>query len=116
MGGKRIYISDIHMNAGKGFQAAKGKHSYEWLGPDEAKRFAAFLNYINDPDTVQEVIIIGDLLDDWVILLAGSLQPNPAIQGQRIVITGHMPTTYWKPLGPKDSLQVFLRRFWKRPV
>ena len=41
---RRIYISDIHMNAGKGFQAAKGKHPYEWLGPDEAKRFAAFLN------------------------------------------------------------------------
>ena len=63
---RRIYISDIHMNAGKGFQATKGKHSYEWLGPDEAKRFAAFLNKINDPSTVQEVIIIGDLLDDWV--------------------------------------------------
>lgn len=63
---KRIYISDIHMNAGKGFQAAKDKHPYEWLRPDEAKRFAAFLNYINDPNTVQEVIIIGDLLDDWV--------------------------------------------------
>ena len=63
---RRIYISDIHMNAGKGFQAAKGEHPYEWLGPDEAKRFTAFLNYINDPDTVQEVIIIGDLLDDWV--------------------------------------------------
>lgn len=63
---KRIYISDIHMNAGKGFQTDKGKHPYEWLGPAEANRFADFLNYLNDPDIVQEIIIIGDLMDDWV--------------------------------------------------
>ncbi|MHC4645486.1 MAG: metallophosphoesterase [Planctomycetota bacterium] len=65
---KRIYVGDIHMNAGKGFQARRrnGKHSYEWLGPKEAKRFAAFLKYLNNPAEVQEIIIIGDLMDDWV--------------------------------------------------
>ncbi|UCG57413.1 MAG: metallophosphoesterase [Phycisphaerales bacterium] len=64
---KRIYIADIHMNAGKGVSPAKGKHPYEWLGPEEAKRFAKFLEYLNDPGTgVQEVVIIGDLMDDWV--------------------------------------------------
>jgi UDP-2,3-diacylglucosamine pyrophosphatase LpxH len=61
-------IGDIHMNAGKGFQARRqgGKHPYEWLGPKEAKRFAAFLKYLNNPDEVQEVVIVGDLMDDWV--------------------------------------------------
>ena len=63
---KRIYISDIHMNAGKGFPAAKGKHPYEWLSPEEAKQFATFLNTLNDPTEIKEVIIIGDLMDDWV--------------------------------------------------
>jgi UDP-2,3-diacylglucosamine pyrophosphatase LpxH len=63
---KRIYVSDIHMNAGKGLQTVKGKYPYEWLGPAEAKRFADFLNYLNDPNIVQELIIIGDLMDDWV--------------------------------------------------
>ena len=31
---KRIYVSDIHMNAGKGFQAEQSSrsHPYEWLG------------------------------------------------------------------------------------
>lgn len=86
---KRIYIGDIHMNAGKGFKekhhdekADKGlkakrphekadrglkeKHPYEWLGPEEAKRFATFLNYLCDDPMVKEVVIIGDLMDDWV--------------------------------------------------
>lgn len=63
---KRVYISDIHMNAGKGFPAAKGKHPYEWLDLEEAKQFAKFLNTLNDPTKFQDVIIIGDLMDDWV--------------------------------------------------
>ena len=54
------------MNAGKGFPAPKGKHPYEWLGPEEAKRFARFLNTLNNPEEIQEVVIIGDLMDDWV--------------------------------------------------
>lgn len=64
---KRIYIADIHMNAGKSEELAKGEYPYEWLGPEEADRFAKFLEYLNDPKTeVQEVVIIGDLMDDWV--------------------------------------------------
>lgn len=63
---KRVYISDIHMNAGKGHKPAKGKYPYEWLGVSEAKRFARFLNYLNDAKDVQELVIIGDLMDDWV--------------------------------------------------
>ncbi len=63
---KRIYVSDIHINAGKGLNVPKGKYPYEWLGQKEADQFARFLKYINDPSKVQEVILIGDLMDDWV--------------------------------------------------
>ena len=63
---KRIYIADIHMNAAKGVRPAKGKHPYEWLGPKEARRFAKFLEYLNDPANLREVVILGDLMDDWV--------------------------------------------------
>jgi UDP-2,3-diacylglucosamine pyrophosphatase LpxH len=63
---KRIYVADIHMNAGKSERLAKGKHPYEWLSRKEADRFAAFLRYLNNPDEVWEVVIIGDLMDDWV--------------------------------------------------
>jgi UDP-2,3-diacylglucosamine pyrophosphatase LpxH len=65
---KRIYIGDIHMNAGWGFPARKqkGRHSYEWLGHEEAERFAAFLKHLNKQDKVKELVIVGDLMDDWV--------------------------------------------------
>lgn len=66
MAKKRVYVSDIHMNAGKGFQPAKGKYPYEWLSPPEADRFAGFLQYLNTQDDVQEIVLLGDLLDDWV--------------------------------------------------
>ena len=63
---KRVYIADIHMNAGKGLQDSNKGHPYEWLGPGEADRFAKFLEHLNDPATIKEIIIIGDLMDDWV--------------------------------------------------
>lgn len=63
---KRIYISDVHLNAGKGLTAPTGKYPYEWIGPAGAKLFSKFVSFINDPSTVKEVVIIGDLLDDWV--------------------------------------------------
>lgn len=63
---KRIYIADIHMNAGLGWKKSHNGHPYEWLGPEEANRFAKFLEYLNDPKAVREVVIIGDLMDDWV--------------------------------------------------
>jgi UDP-2,3-diacylglucosamine pyrophosphatase LpxH len=63
---KRIYISDIHMNAGRCLQVPAGKYSYEWLGKKEADRFTDFLKYANNPSDVKEIVIIGDLMDDWI--------------------------------------------------
>jgi UDP-2,3-diacylglucosamine pyrophosphatase LpxH len=63
---KRVYIADIHMNAGRGWEVSNSGYPYEWLSPKEADRFAAFIEYLNDPSGVQEVIILGDLMDDWV--------------------------------------------------
>jgi UDP-2,3-diacylglucosamine pyrophosphatase LpxH len=63
---KRIYIADIHMNAGRGFKKSNSVHPYEWLGKEEANRFAKFLEYLNDSATIREVVILGDLMDDWV--------------------------------------------------
>ncbi len=63
---KRIYISDVHMNAGRGINPQGGKHPYEWLGEEEANRFAKFLKYINNPSEIKEIILLGDLMDNWV--------------------------------------------------
>jgi len=63
---KRVYISDIHMNAGMSLSPPQGRYSYEWLDHKMARRFAEFLRYLNRSADVREVVILGDLMDDWV--------------------------------------------------
>jgi len=51
-----IFISDLHMNVNA---------NYSWL-VDHADDLAQFLNQVNARDDVAELVILGDLLDDWV--------------------------------------------------
>jgi UDP-2,3-diacylglucosamine pyrophosphatase LpxH len=60
---KRIYVSDIHMGAGKSFVLS---HKYDWLGKQEADYFASFLAYLSNQNDVGEIVILGDLMDNWV--------------------------------------------------
>lgn len=60
---KRIYVSDIHMGAGRSLNQ---EHVYDWLGPREAKAFAAFLKHLKEDDQVGEIVLLGDAFDSWV--------------------------------------------------
>jgi len=62
---KRIYVSDVHMGAGRSLNKKKG-YVYDWLGEKEAKVFANFLDYLNKQADVGEVILLGDTMDNWV--------------------------------------------------
>ena len=53
---KLVFISDLHLNVNA---------PYAWL-IDHAPYLAAFLNEVNARDDVAELIILGDMLDDWV--------------------------------------------------
>ena len=53
---KLVFISDLHMNV---------DGAYSWL-VKHAPDLARFLNNVNTRDDVAELIILGDLLDDWV--------------------------------------------------
>ena len=53
---KLVFISDLHMNVGG---------TYSWL-VKHAVDLARFLTDLNKRDDVAELIILGDLLDDWV--------------------------------------------------
>ncbi|NQU16406.1 MAG: metallophosphoesterase, partial [Desulfobacteraceae bacterium] len=53
---KLVFISDLHMNV---------DGTYSWL-VKHAIDLARFLNNVNTRDDVAELIILGDLLDDWV--------------------------------------------------
>ncbi len=61
--GTRIYVSDIHMGAGR---SLGGQFVYEWLGEDEAQEFALFLRGLAADRKVEEVIFLGDTMDNWV--------------------------------------------------
>ncbi len=61
--GMRIYVSDIHMGAGRSLGK---KHVYDWLGEKEANEFALFLNFLGSQANVEEVIFLGDTMDNWV--------------------------------------------------
>ncbi len=62
---KRIYISDVHMSAGRK-PKRKNRYPYDWLGPKEAKNFAGFLKYLSASKDVKEIILLGDIMDNWV--------------------------------------------------
>ena len=53
---KLVFISDLHMNV---------DGAYSWLAK-HAPDLSRFLSNINTRDDVAELIILGDLLDDWV--------------------------------------------------
>jgi UDP-2,3-diacylglucosamine pyrophosphatase LpxH len=54
---KLVFISDLHMNVASG---------YSWL-VNNAVDLARFLDTLNNRDDVAELIILGDLVDDWVL-------------------------------------------------
>ncbi len=61
---KRIYVSDVHMGAGR--KPVKKSFNYDWLGADEAKVFADFLKFLIDDAEIGEIILLGDTMDNWV--------------------------------------------------
>lgn len=65
MANKRIFISDVHMGAGRAKDEGYN-YEYDWLAKKEADNLASFLNYIDTSSDTSEVILLGDILDDWV--------------------------------------------------
>lgn len=56
---RRVFVSDVHMST--------ADHPYDWLQPDQAQRFLDFLDDLaNGPDRVDELVLVGDMFDDWV--------------------------------------------------
>jgi UDP-2,3-diacylglucosamine pyrophosphatase LpxH len=80
---KRVFVSDVHMSAGWSLNARKGR--YDWLDAREAAIFGDFLAELNSDDSIQEVILLGDIMDDWVYPI--DLQPP---QYEQIVSAAHI--------------------------
>ncbi len=63
---KRVFVSDVHMGAGRSFQDGYEGHVYDWLDQKKASAVAECLIYLNNSPDVEEVILAGDIMDNWV--------------------------------------------------
>ncbi len=55
---KRIFISDIHIGAGKVWDTFKHK--------DHEKRLCSFLDWVKKQKDVKDLVLLGDIFDTWV--------------------------------------------------
>lgn len=72
---KRIFVSDIHMGDARSLNPGEGMHPYCWLKADHAGMFADFLEKKMADPAVKQIIILGDLFDEWVC--PAELNPVP---------------------------------------
>ncbi len=65
---KRIFISDLHMGDSRSLQVDKPdyKYPYGWLHDERLEMLADFINHLNSSEDVKELIVLGDLLDQWI--------------------------------------------------
>jgi UDP-2,3-diacylglucosamine pyrophosphatase LpxH len=61
---KRVFVSDLHMSAGWSLDKTEGV--YDWFDKTEAQNFANFLETLKADGALDEVILLGDILDDWI--------------------------------------------------
>jgi len=61
---KQIFISDLHMGTA---ESVEGKSPYGWLLTDRARLLAEFLSKLARDETLAELVVVGDLFDEWVV-------------------------------------------------
>ena len=69
---KRVFISDLHMGTA---ESVGGEKPYGWLLPPRAKLLAEFLEGLAKDQTLAELVIVGDLFDEWVVPYSTSPVP-----------------------------------------
>lgn len=94
---RRVFVSDVHMSPG-------GHPSYEWLTDQQATAFGGFLDYIAADLSFEELVLVGDMMDDWVYpidtqpptyaQIAGGKPPRPQIIDKLRAIAQSRPVTY----------------------
>lgn len=62
-GSKKVFLSDIHMGDARSFE---GPHPYGWFRKNIPNLANFLTEQLNGPE-VAEVVILGDLFDEWVI-------------------------------------------------
>jgi len=60
---KRVYFSDVHLNV---HRHNRGAYKYVWMSENKRDSFVSFLKYLNRIEDLREIILVGDILDNWV--------------------------------------------------
>lgn len=110
---KTIFISDIHLGT-----ADSVKRKYGWFWEEKGKLLGQFLNQVAGDATVAELVIVGDLFDEWVVpfdtspvspgsdqfsVIAAASQNQPVIAGLKQLIATPGITVSYVP-GNHDML------------
>ena len=72
MAKKRLFISDVHLGAGRYSDESKNseihKYEWDWLSEEETNNFERFIKFLRTLycKNIQEVILLGDIFDNWV--------------------------------------------------
>ncbi len=110
---KKIFISDIHMGTEDSV-----KRKYGWFWKEKGVLLGKFLKQLAKDDTVAELVIVGDLFDEWVVpygtspvhsgsnqfeVIATASQNQPVIHGLKKLIATPSVTVSYVP-GNHDML------------
>ena len=63
---KRYFISDIHLSNDSSHEKSGDYHPYSWTSQSRIDSLVWFLNRLAKDPTTKEVVILGDLFDNWV--------------------------------------------------
>ena len=68
---KRYFISDIHLTDEASHKQPRGRHAYAWITGDRIKLLGKFLDDLLKDSTTRDVVILGDLFDNWLCPASG---------------------------------------------
>lgn len=110
---KKVFISDIHLGT-----EDSANRKYGWFWKEKAILLGQFLTQLANDNTLAELVIVGDLFDEWVVpfdtsptasgsnqfsIIAAAPQNQPVIAGLKQLIATPGVTVYYVP-GNHDML------------
>lgn len=72
MGKKRLFISDVHLGAGRFSEESRDTNKYpydwDWLSIEETENFVNFIKYLQSgyDHEIKEIVLLGDIFDNWI--------------------------------------------------
>jgi len=72
MGKKKLFISDVHLGAGRFSEESQNTEKYpydwDWLSTGETENFLNFITFLHSgyDHEIEEIVLLGDIFDNWI--------------------------------------------------